>query len=598
MAVYRVQAPDGKILHLEGPDGAAPDEIMAQARKLYTPKADPRESAKMALEGEGMLGKAVINLGAGADTAWQGLKQLVGAGEGDAALRQGREMKQALADETPGGGALQFVGEVAPTLAIPGAGFVRGGQALIKGGAMAGARLGTGAAMTDAAIGGALGGALSPVTSDESRTMNVVAGGVGGAALPAVFALGRTLRQMMTRGGAEAKAAQELIQRVGGEQEAEAVLAKLRSNTPHPVVKDVPMTVAEVTQNPALARAERNAQSRFAEDWAPMRAEQAQERYGALRAATAGADNLDAAKATRETASKPLRDDALKAAEGGKVNPVAIAVDALDKGGSGSNPAVQRIVSYVKGEVADGMLPERLYTVRKVLTQKLNGKMQIGDDLGAATKQARAETMQLVSSIDDALDKASGGKWTPYLKEYASKSGEVNSAEAEAMIRKVFDREGAPMLAGVPEVTGHRLAGAIEKHGANSYGEKLTPDARDALRALQDNVAQSEGLQKLLKLTGTSGGGSNTAMDLTGLAAEAASNKLAAVTPIIGKLIERSDKMTQRAMSDALRNPDAFIAGVSKKLAQNRPLTRTEESVMTLLKTAGSGSALALVPEQ
>jgi hypothetical protein len=35
MATYKIQAPDGKIITLQGPEGATPDEIMQQAQRLY-----------------------------------------------------------------------------------------------------------------------------------------------------------------------------------------------------------------------------------------------------------------------------------------------------------------------------------------------------------------------------------------------------------------------------------------------------------------------------------------------------------------------------------------------------------------------------------
>jgi hypothetical protein len=280
--------------------------------------------------------------------------------------------------------------------------------------------------------------------------------------------------------------------------------------------------------------------------------------------------------------------------------PVAKTVEGLARGGAGSSPAVQRIVGYVNGELDNGVTPERLYTVRKVLADKLGGRPQLGDDLSAATKQARAETMTMIKSIDEALDDASGGKWKPYLAEYGSKSSPVNDARALALIRKTFEKENAPQLAGVPYVTGHRLAGAIEKHGKNDFGETLSAGSRAGLQEVQDNIGKTEGLQKLMKLTGTSGGGSNTAMDLSSAAADAVTNALpiSHVLPIINALTKRADGMTQAAMGDALRNPERFIAAVSKKLESGKPLTRTEESVLTLLRTAGSGAPLELTERQ
>ena len=41
MTTYTVQAPDGKKLTLEGPPGAKPEDVIAQAQKLYQPKGQP-----------------------------------------------------------------------------------------------------------------------------------------------------------------------------------------------------------------------------------------------------------------------------------------------------------------------------------------------------------------------------------------------------------------------------------------------------------------------------------------------------------------------------------------------------------------------------
>lgn len=43
MAQYKVQAPDGQVITLEGPDGASQEEVIAQAQQLYKPTAQPKE---------------------------------------------------------------------------------------------------------------------------------------------------------------------------------------------------------------------------------------------------------------------------------------------------------------------------------------------------------------------------------------------------------------------------------------------------------------------------------------------------------------------------------------------------------------------------
>jgi len=50
MAVYNVQAPDGKILRIQGPDGATQEQIIAKAQELYTPGATAEPSTLRKLE--------------------------------------------------------------------------------------------------------------------------------------------------------------------------------------------------------------------------------------------------------------------------------------------------------------------------------------------------------------------------------------------------------------------------------------------------------------------------------------------------------------------------------------------------------------------
>jgi len=40
MAIYKVQGPNGEIITIEGPDGANPNDVIAQAQSLYKPKEE------------------------------------------------------------------------------------------------------------------------------------------------------------------------------------------------------------------------------------------------------------------------------------------------------------------------------------------------------------------------------------------------------------------------------------------------------------------------------------------------------------------------------------------------------------------------------
>jgi hypothetical protein len=90
-----------------------------------------------------------------------------------------------------------------------------------------------------------------------------------------------------------------------------------------------------------------------------------------------------------------------------------------------------------------------------------------GDETAAIVKGAGQTTMDLIKTIDGALESASGGGWARYMETYADKSKPVTSARASQGIRDQYAKEGAPQLAGVPQVTGTNLGRAIDKHGTN-----------------------------------------------------------------------------------------------------------------------------------
>ena len=54
MARYKVEAPDGKMLTIEGPEGASDAEVLQQAEALYNAQPDPeQETSKLRQLGYG-----------------------------------------------------------------------------------------------------------------------------------------------------------------------------------------------------------------------------------------------------------------------------------------------------------------------------------------------------------------------------------------------------------------------------------------------------------------------------------------------------------------------------------------------------------------
>lgn len=208
--VYTVKAPDGSIIKVRGPEGAAPEEVIAQAKRLTssaqptpqnapvaaaeggagatppppTPEApaqnpnaapDPTEAWKGNWAAEEMPGwkQFLAGYGGVAPGLAIGAKQLLGIGDEEQNRQDAIENKRA-ADKLSETGA-GFAGNLAGNIAA--AAPVAGGIALTAPASLP--------ALTAAGAGeGALMGALAPTEKEGERLQNVLWGGGLGGAMP------------------------------------------------------------------------------------------------------------------------------------------------------------------------------------------------------------------------------------------------------------------------------------------------------------------------------------------------------------------------------------------------------------------------------
>lgn len=231
---------DATVKAVRAGNTAAAEELRAAARQAqeaedrvrYAPERKPEDSS------------AGVQLAAGLHRLGQGLGQTFGVGDvTPQSVRDADRVRARLKEEHPLGGALQFVGENAPGVIVPGGTLLRGGalaanigRSALTGAASAGA-LGyagatgeedvQGAKARNAGTAAALGGVLSPVLGSALPAVANALGGVyrrsvGAWRSPAVAereAQDLFSRNIGDQAGAERALAQEVLRptpRVGG----------------------------------------------------------------------------------------------------------------------------------------------------------------------------------------------------------------------------------------------------------------------------------------------------------------------------------------------------------------------------------------------
>lgn len=337
MAEYKVQAPDGSIIRLQGPEGASQEEVIAQAKRLYKKPARPDFTAPTTetydASAEAMAsGVPYTGVASEGDSSVSGflrgavydpiaaVRQLVSdeqrkqVAKEEAAYQESRRQR----GETGFEGSRLLGGIVSPTnVLLP----IRGAQLLTVGG-----RLGqVGAA-------GAISGALQPTfdvqnPSDVADFLTSKAEQVGyGALFGALTDLGITsggklvnfakdLRKPLTEAGRK-EALQETLVKLSGD-DLEKVIEAARNV--RPLVPGSAPTVGEAIAELPSAAALAAQQRRLAGDvpsggaalFATREAEQEAARLAAIQNIGQDAEALAAMQAERAAVTGPMREEAL-----------------------------------------------------------------------------------------------------------------------------------------------------------------------------------------------------------------------------------------------------------------------------------------------
>lgn len=614
-------------------------------RDLEPPKAelteDWRRNTMRSMAGaqakeSSWLKNTLANVGAGAQELVTGTQQrfndVFGNDERGAELKRRaadeRAVAETLAANTKGGGVAQVAGNVLPTLAIPAGAFantvsraatflpraysaVRGGTAMAPA-ATTTARLGTGGLVADSALAGAAYGSLAPTTEGESAFQNSLMGAATGSLLPGAFGAGNAARRMITSAGGQERAAERVVGEIAGEgadaAQRQGVLRQTLDQLRGPrATGPIPLSTAAQLDSADLARLERGSRARDASNWYQFDQDQARAAADQVTLATREARMLRARQAARKAG---WEDDWARAQSGASMGTFAGDLaqfrNSLDDAmlqPESSNPAVRNMLKAIAddidrvAEAGAQYTPAHLQQIRANMAAKFS---PFNPNALAGAPRDSAARIATMDQVDGILNRATGGRWDDVLEGYTRRSRLVDRSKAAGRVRDTFyDPEtgiargtAADAVGDVPKITEARLDRALTRARGKDGASQLSPRAEARLNAVLEALRRQNITQRVAK-TATAGGGSNTASDA--FAAEAAGqvgDALAGAAGVpswvsrigLGRLEDFAAANRDRALAEALQNPDELLRALERLEKSGRPLSPEQSLLLNALR--------------
>lgn len=491
------------------------------------------------------------------------------------------------------GDTAQFYGKTAPTLLLPAA-RLAGLKGLMS-------NIGVGAGLS----------ALDPTVEGESRGMNMVTGGAVSSVLPMATSAGKGIYNMVTQGGGQNRAGNVVAKALteGGGNEASVLrqtIDRLRNIGQPSAMQNIPLSTAAQLRDAEIARLEAGSRARSGANWYDFDQNQARAVSDAVRQATSSADDLGARRALRQTNIDTRKNQAFNSVNEGAFNADMTALranlESAMRSPDASNPAVRNMLNEIRNEM-DRLGPD--FTVQHLATirHNLSGKSPLmPQNAYQAAPRDSVATANVLQNVDDILNNSTNRRWQDVVTGYARDSDPVRAAQASGKVREAYwDNTGrvrktaADVSGDVPLITQFNLGSAIDSTRGPTKNVLLSNEANMRLNSVLDALRQQD-IVKGVKRSATAGGGSNTASDMfaaksAGAVADAVTSAAGGPAAAVGKgvidsLRDYANRNKDRALADALQNPQQMISLLEAKIASRAPMTAKEQYLYSLLRGA------------